>query len=197
MPQILAKCSYGSINPSELGVISGIHYHPIEDIVQLKIHAANKMFCAHNFFRPFPMVNKDLLKKHASQYKLTKDTAGEYHKQLFKLHPEMAKYYDAEDIDPDSIPKAMKFVMLGQQELQFFFRLPDVVDQDRQWRSALSSFKETFSDNNVPLNEFNKVTDAFLAAMEKNAGGVTPEQKKEWEELLAKAYADMKTWGWY
>lgn len=44
---------------------------------------------------------------------------------------------------------------------------------------------------------FKKVTDAFLAAMQKNAGGVTPEQKKEWEALLAKAYADMKTWGWY
>ncbi|EPB80168.1 hypothetical protein ANCCEY_00723 [Ancylostoma ceylanicum] len=143
------------------------------------------------------MVNVDLLKKHASQYKLTRDTAGEYHKQLFTLHPEIAKYYDAEDIDPDSIPKAQKFIMLGQQELQFFFRLPDVVDNERQWRSALSSFKETFGDNNVPMSEFNKVTDAFLAAMQKNAGGVTPEQKKEWEELLAKAYADMKTWGWY
>ena len=33
--------------------------------------------------------------------------------------------------------------------------------------------------------------------MEKNAGGVTAEQKKNWEELLNKAYADMKTWGWY
>ena len=57
-----------------------------------------------------------------------------------------------------------------------------------------------------------KVGDAFLAAMEKHAGGVTAEQKKvrqvgkesktvtalqEWEALFAKAYGDMKTWGWY
>ncbi|KAJ1369199.1 hypothetical protein KIN20_030605 [Parelaphostrongylus tenuis] len=41
---------------------------------------------------------------------------------LFTLHPELAKYYDAEDIDPDSIPKAQKFLLLGQQELQAFFR---------------------------------------------------------------------------
>ncbi|VDO99540.1 unnamed protein product [Heligmosomoides polygyrus] len=143
------------------------------------------------------MVNTDLLKKHASQYKLTRDTAGEYHKQLFTLHPELAKYYDAEDIDPDSIPKAQKFIMLGQQELQFFFRLPTVLNDERDWRSTLASFKETFSEIDMPMKEFCKVTDAFLAAMQKNAGGVSAEQKKEWEALLNKAYADMKTWGWY
>lgn len=44
---------------------------------------------------------------------------------------------------------------------------------------------------------FQKTIDAFIAAMEKNAGGVTAEQKKNWEELLNKAYADMKSWGWY
>jgi len=33
--------------------------------------------------------------------------------------------------------------------------------------------------------------------MSKHAGGVTAEQKKNWEELLKQAYADMKTWGWY
>jgi hypothetical protein len=32
--------------------------------------------------------------------------------------------------------------------------------------------------------------------MAKHAGGCTPEQKKNWEELLKQAYADMKTWGW-
>lgn len=42
-----------------------------------------------------------------------------------------------------------------------------------------------------------KVIDPFLATMEKHAGGMTAEQKKEWTELLNKAYADMKTWGWY
>ncbi|VDM63860.1 unnamed protein product [Angiostrongylus costaricensis] len=144
------------------------------------------------------MVNVDLLKKHAGQYKMTRDTAGEYHKQLFTLHPELAKYYDAEDIDPDSVLKAQKFVMLGQQELQCFFRLPTVVNDERSWRSALSDFKETFSENNnMSMKEFNKVYDAFFAAMQKHAGGVTAEQKKEWMVLFNKAYADMKKWGWY
>ncbi|XGW11419.1 hypothetical protein V3C99_012707 [Haemonchus contortus] len=143
------------------------------------------------------MVNADLLKKHASAYKLTRDTAAEFHKQLFTLHPELAKYYDAEDIDPDRIPKAQKFIMLGQQELQFLFRLPAVINEERDWRSALGQIKEAYSDFNFPISEFNKVPDAFLAAMEKHAGGVTPEQKKEWEALFDKAYKDMKSWGWY
>uniref|UniRef100_A0A0K0D079 GLOBIN domain-containing protein n=1 Tax=Angiostrongylus cantonensis TaxID=6313 RepID=A0A0K0D079_ANGCA len=161
------------------------------------------------------MVNADLLKKHAGQYKMTRDTAGEYHKQLFTLHPELAKYYDAEDIDPDSVLKvcnaddmrylayssaiqAQKFIMLGQQELQCFFRLPTVVNDERSWRSALSDFKETFGENNnMPMKEFNKVYDAFFAAMQKHAGGVTAEQKKEWMALFDKAYEDMKKWGWY
>ncbi|KAK6049640.1 hypothetical protein COOONC_12855, partial [Cooperia oncophora] len=49
----------------------------------------------------------------------------------------------------------------------------------------------------VFLPEFNKVPAAFLAAMEKHAGGVTAEQKKEWEALFDKAYSDMKSWGWF
>ena len=142
-------------------------------------------------------MNGDLLAKHCAAYKMSRDSAGEYHKQLFTLHPELASHYDAEDIDPDSIPKAQKFQMRGQQELSNFFRLPKVVDQERPWRSALSEFKEVYSEIDFPMAEFNKVGDAFLAAMEKHAGGVTAEQKKEWEALFAKAYGDMKTWGWY
>ncbi len=42
-----------------------------------------------------------------------------------------------------------------------------------------------------------KTTDAILKALEKNAGGCTEEQKKNWTEMLTKAYADMKSWGWY
>ncbi|KHN88958.1 hypothetical protein Tcan_05310 [Toxocara canis] len=145
----------------------------------------------------YSMVNTELLTKHAAQYKLSKDTAGEFHKQLFKKHPDMAAFYDAEDLDPDSIPKSQKFIMHGMSELQFFFKLPQAFSDERKWRSALSSFKDQYEDVGVPMKEFNKTTDAFLAAMEKNAGGVTAEQKKDWEELLAKAYADMKTWGWY
>uniref|UniRef100_A0A0N5A833 GLOBIN domain-containing protein n=1 Tax=Syphacia muris TaxID=451379 RepID=A0A0N5A833_9BILA len=143
------------------------------------------------------MVNTELLKKHAANYKLTRDTAGEFHKQLFKLHKDMAEYYNAEDIDPDSISKSQKFIMMGMSELQFFFRLPDTFGDDRKWRSALSSFKEQYEDVGVPLKEFNKTTDAFLAAMAVNAGGVSDEQKQEWEALLAKAYDDMKSWGWF
>lgn len=96
-----------------------------------------------------------------------------------------------------------------------FFSLPTVLNDERDWRSTLASFKETFSEIDMPMKEFcvssvliaidfidrcfvlQKVTDAFLAAMQKNAGGVSAEQKKEWEALLNKAYADMKTWGWY
>ncbi|GMR39686.1 hypothetical protein PMAYCL1PPCAC_09881 [Pristionchus mayeri] len=143
------------------------------------------------------MVNVDLLQKHCQAYKLTRDSAGEYHKQLFTRHPEIAAYYNAEDIDPDSIPKSQKFQMAGQQELQFFFRLPAASVDDKKFRSALCEFKEVFSDNGIPMTEFNKVPDAFLAAMEKHAGGVNAEQKKEWLALFAKACADMKTWGWY
>ncbi|GMS87120.1 hypothetical protein PENTCL1PPCAC_9295 [Pristionchus entomophagus] len=139
------------------------------------------------------MVNADLLQKHCQAYKLTKDTAGEYHKQLFTRHPEIAAYYNAEDIDPDSIPRSQKFIMQGQQELQ----LPAASADDKKFRSAMCEFKEVFSDNGIPMSEFNKVPDAFLAAMEKNAGGMSAEQKKEWQALFAKAYADMKTWGWY
>ncbi|KAK6037762.1 hypothetical protein COOONC_24733 [Cooperia oncophora] len=101
------------------------------------------------------MVNAELLKKHTSAYKLTRDTAAEYHKQLFTLHPDLAKYYDAEDIDPDRIPKASC-----------------VINDERDWRSALGQIKEAYSDFNFPISEFNKVPAAFLAAMEKHAGGV-------------------------
>jgi hypothetical protein len=143
------------------------------------------------------MVNADLLKKHAAQYKLTKDTAGEYHRQLFTLHPEVAAYYDAEDLDPDSVPRSQKFIMMGQQEMRYFFDLPNVFGDERKWRSSLANFKEHYSDVGIPMSEFNKTTDAILKALEKNAGGCTEEQKKNWTEMLTKAYADMKSWGWY
>ncbi|KAH7725446.1 myoglobin [Aphelenchoides avenae] len=143
------------------------------------------------------MVNADLLKKHASQYKLSKGTAAEFHRQLFTLHPELAEPYGADGIDPDSIVNSQKFIMYGMSELQYFFKLPDAVSDERQWRQALTNFKEHYGDIDAPLKEFHKTTDAFLKAMEKNAGGVSAEQKKNWEELLKKAYSDMKSWGWF
>ncbi|KAI6175364.1 GLOBIN domain-containing protein [Aphelenchoides bicaudatus] len=143
------------------------------------------------------MVNAELLQKHAAQFKLSKNNATEFHKQLFTKHPELAEPYDADGIDPDSLSHSQKFVMYGMNEMQYFFKLPSSLKDERTWRSALSNFKEHYSDVGVPLNSFNKVNDAFLAAMEKHAGGVTAEQKKNWEELLNKAYKDMKEWKWY
>lgn len=52
-------------------------------------------------------------------------------------------------------------------------------------------------ENSFKQLRLQKLTDAFLATMSKYAGGLSAEQKKNWEELLAKAYADMKKWGWY
>jgi hypothetical protein len=143
------------------------------------------------------MVNVDLLKKHAAQYKITKETAGEYHRQLFTLHPEVANFYDAEDLDPDTICKSQKFIMMGQSELRYFFELPSSFGDERSWRSSLANFKEHYSDVGIPLYEFNKTTEPLLKALEKNAGGCSAEQRSNWTELLKKAYADMKTWGWY
>ncbi|KAI6220829.1 GLOBIN domain-containing protein [Aphelenchoides fujianensis] len=102
-----------------------------------------------------PVVNADLLKKHAAAYKLTKETAPEFHKQLFKKHPDVAEAYGAEDIDPDSLGHSQKFVMYGMEVTQFFFKLPASLENERSWRSALSNFKEHYSDVGVPLSTFN------------------------------------------
>ncbi len=37
----------------------------------------------------------------------------------------------------------------------------------------------------------------LMKAMEKNAGGCTDEQRKNWQKLWDKAYADQKEWGWH
>ncbi|VDN52906.1 unnamed protein product [Dracunculus medinensis] len=117
--------------------------------------------------------------------------------RLFKKHPEIAAYYGAEDLDPDSIPKSQKFVMMGMSELQYFFKLPEVFGDERKWRSALSVIKDHYEEVGVPMSEFNKATEPLLAALEKNAGGMTNEQRSNWQEMLKKAYEDMKKWGWY
>jgi hypothetical protein len=113
------------------------------------------------------------------------------------LHPDVAHFYDAEDLDPDSIVRANKFIMYGQSEMRYFFQLPAAFGNEAKWRTALDSFKEQFADVGFPLAEFNKEFDAFLKAMEKHAGGVSAEQKQNWMELLNKAYADMKAWKWF
>lgn len=53
--------------------------------------------------------------------------------------------------------------------------------------------------NRLPHQPFpsQKTVDSFLTVMSKHAGGVTAEQKKNWEELLKQAYGDMKQWGWF
>ncbi|KAI1732912.1 hypothetical protein Ddc_01814 [Ditylenchus destructor] len=140
------------------------------------------------------VVNADLLKKHASQLKVTKDSGADYYKELFTKHPQLGDLYGAPD--PDMIARAQKFIMFAMNELQFFISLPINFGQERPWRSALSNFKEHYGDVDVPLKEFNKTIDAFLVVMAKHAGGLSAEQKKSWEEMLAKAYSDMKTWGW-
>uniref|UniRef100_A0A915Q749 Globin family profile domain-containing protein n=1 Tax=Setaria digitata TaxID=48799 RepID=A0A915Q749_9BILA len=117
--------------------------------------------------------------------------------RLFQKHKNIAGYYNAEDIDPDSIPKSQKFVMYAMQELQYFFKLPQVYGDDRKWKSALSAFKDHYEELDMPMTEFIKSKDALMGAMEKYAGGVSADQRKNWDALFDKAYADMKQWGWY
>jgi hypothetical protein len=47
--------------------------------------------------------------------------------------------------------------MYGMSEMQYFFKLPASLKDERTWRSALSNFKEHYSDVGVPLISFNKV----------------------------------------
>lgn len=74
--------------------------------------------------------------------------------RLFTIHPETAKFFDAEDLDPDTIPKSSKFQMYGQAELRYFFELPNAVDDARRWRQALASLKEHYGDIGFPLFMF-------------------------------------------
>uniref|UniRef100_A0AC35U6Y2 GLOBIN domain-containing protein n=1 Tax=Rhabditophanes sp. KR3021 TaxID=114890 RepID=A0AC35U6Y2_9BILA len=142
------------------------------------------------------VINSDALKAQIKNYKLNKDTAAEYHVQLFTLHPNFAKYYGADDIDPESLHKSQKFIMQGMSELQYFFRLVNSYGNAGEWRSALSNFKEHYNDCEIPLAKFNEVADALIAAMNKNAGGCTPEVKQSWTELVNKGMEDMRTFGW-
>ncbi|CAJ0567218.1 unnamed protein product, partial [Mesorhabditis spiculigera] len=143
------------------------------------------------------MVNAQLLKDHAAKYKLGRDTAAEYFRQLFTKHQSLAQYYDAEDLDPDSLPRSQKFVMQGMQEMQTFFRLPDAVGDEKKLRGALGDFKNIYDENKFPIAEWGKTLDGFLAAMEKHAGGVSAEEKKGWEEVWKTSMEHMKKWGWY
>ncbi|CAK5069028.1 unnamed protein product [Meloidogyne enterolobii] len=86
--------------------------------------------------------------------------------------------------------------MMAMNEIQALMQLPEQVKDERSWRSSLSNVKEHYSDSDVPLSNFIKTKDAWLAIMQKYAGGLSAEQKKEWEELFTKASSDMKKWGW-
>lgn len=74
--------------------------------------------------------------------------------RLFTLHPELAEPYGADGIDPDSIVNSQKFIMYGMSELQYFFKLPEAVGDERQWRQALTNFKEHYGDIDASLKEF-------------------------------------------
>lgn len=142
------------------------------------------------------MVNAELLQKHIQQFKLSKDAGATYYKELFSKHSDVADAYGG--VDPDTVGKSQRYVMLAMNELGVLMQLPThVAGEERSWRSALSNVKEHYSDADVSLSLFSKTKDAWLATIQKHAGGLTAEQKKSWEELFDKAAADMKKWGWY
>ena len=141
------------------------------------------------------MVNAELLQKQMQQFKLGKDAGADYYKELFSKHPDVADAYGG--VDPDTVGRSQRYVMLAINELQALMQLPGHVLDDRQWRTSLASVKEHYSDADVNLSLFSKTKDAFMATVQKHAGGLNAEQKKNWEELFDKACADMKKWGWY
>ncbi|KAI6180946.1 GLOBIN domain-containing protein [Aphelenchoides besseyi] len=156
----------------------GSEFHLEDHMVVTIVHSKTRKNVCHVGGTLFAVDTKKLANWHKRNF---------WKMLLFTKHPELAEPYDADGIDPDSLGHSQKFVMYGMSEMQYFFKLPESLENDRKWRSALSNFKEHYSDVGVPLESFNKVTDAFLAAMEKNAGGVSAEQKKNWEELLKKS----------
>lgn len=81
---------------------------------------------------------------------------------LFSNHPEVAEAYGADGIDPDRIGNSQRFVLLAQSELQYFIQLPKTFEQEREWRSSLSYFKEHFCDIEASLQFFNVCFYVFL-----------------------------------
>nr|CAD2199733.1 unnamed protein product [Meloidogyne enterolobii] len=140
------------------------------------------------------MVNGELLKKQIQQFKLGKDAAADYYKELFSKHSDVADAYGG--VDPETVGRSQRYIMMAMNEIQALMQLPEQVKDERSWRSSLSNVKEHYSDSDVPLSNFIKTKDAWLAIMQKYAGGLSAEQKKEWEELFTKASSDMKKWGW-
>jgi hypothetical protein len=60
-------------------------------------------------------------------------------RQFFIVAKKINNKYGAPD--PDAIGRSQRFIMLAMNELQYFLTLPKNLDDERNWRQALSQFK--------------------------------------------------------
>ena len=58
--------------------------------------------------------------------------------RLFTDHPDLAKYWDAEDIDPEKLCKSMKFQSIGAEEMRNLFGVVMGYGQVRQPHNCIN-----------------------------------------------------------
>jgi len=141
-------------------------------------------------------IKVDEIKAHVNAYKFTRDNCTVMHEKLFTKHPEFAKYWDAEDIDPEKLCKSMKFQSIGAEEMRNLFGMAMAFGQAMGWRQQISQACDHYKEMNVPITEvWMPLSDAICDALEKHAGGCTPAQRDQMHAVFGQALEDAKSFG--
>ena len=141
------------------------------------------------------MVNVEALKAQVCKAPPNMPNGGEVWKYIFEQKPDLRKYWDMEDIEPEQIAKSRQMQQKGASFLSSLSHLVNNVDNEKAFRQEMCELRDTYKEMGFSVADSKKLLPGVICFYEKKLGKLTDAQKMAWSEFFDKFSAGLKEAG--
>uniref|UniRef100_A0A5S6Q9N4 GLOBIN domain-containing protein n=1 Tax=Trichuris muris TaxID=70415 RepID=A0A5S6Q9N4_TRIMR len=142
------------------------------------------------------MVSIGVLKDHLSKCTLNMENGGQLFKHIFTANPELRRFYDVEDIDPDDTAKSRNIQQAGGSLLNSITYLVNQYDNERSFKQEIKEQISDFRERGIKLEDARKIKNGVILFIKSKIGAQwSVKEEKEWELFFKRYYDAMKQHG--
>ncbi|KRX41237.1 Globin-like host-protective antigen, partial [Trichinella britovi] len=142
------------------------------------------------------MVSIGILKDHLSKCTLNMENGGQLLANVFKANPELRKFYDVEDIDPDDTKKSRLIQQAGGNLLNSVTFMVNNYDNERSFKQEIKEQICDLREKGMKLEDARKLKTGFVNYVKsKLSQPMTAKEEKEWDMFFQRFFDALKQHG--
>ncbi|KRZ05114.1 Globin-like host-protective antigen, partial [Trichinella zimbabwensis] len=178
----------------------------IDKRIEFQERLLHKQHLTNNFIGTFctqfscsefrKMVSIGILKDHLSKCTLNMENGGQLLANVFKANPELRKFYDVEDIDPDDTKKSRLIQQAGGNLLNSVTFMVNNYDNERSFKQEIKEQICDLREKGMKLEDARKLKTGFVNYVKsKLSQPMTAKEEKEWDMFFQRFFDALKQHG--